>query len=71
MTQPARQHRPTKSTIRPHLFVLDPDVPADVNGVGACSVCHCMGKAGDPRHTLPPAGPEQAEHLRRYEGGER
>lgn len=23
-----------------------------------------------PRHTLPPAGPEQAEHLRRYEHGD-
>jgi hypothetical protein len=64
MTQPApRQHRPAKQTGRPHLFVLDPDVPADVNGVGACSVCHCMGKAGDPRHTLPDV-PEQAEHRR-------
>ena len=24
-----------------------------------------MPQPGDPRHTLPPAGPEQAEHLRR------
>jgi hypothetical protein len=50
--------------VKPHLFVPDPDVPPDVNGVGACSVCHCMGKPGDPRHTLPDV-PEQAEHRRR------
>jgi len=54
-----------KSPVKPHLFVPDPDVPPDVNGVGACSVCHCMGKPGDPRHTLPDAPPEQAEHRRR------
>lgn len=57
--------KPAKSRVRPHLFELDPDVP------GCCARCHLPGVAGDQRHTLPPAGPEQAEHQRRYEGGER
>jgi hypothetical protein len=56
--------KPAKSQVRPHLFVPDPDVPADVNGRGACAACHCMGEPGDPRHTLPDV-PEQAEHRRR------
>lgn len=63
-----------KSPVKPHLFVPDPEVPADPrdpDGRGACSTCHLIGEPGDPRHTLPPAGPEQAAHVRRYEGGER
>lgn len=59
-----------KTKVRPHLFVPDPDVPADQNGRRACATCHLIGEAGDTHHTLPDA-PAQAEHLRRYEGGER
>lgn len=43
-----------KTSVRPHLFVVDPSVPADMDGRGACAVCHLMGKPGDARHTLPP-----------------
>jgi hypothetical protein len=53
-----------------HVFTLDPDVPPDINGLRACSACHCMGKADDSRHEMPDV-PAQAEHVRRYEGGER
>lgn len=53
-----------KPTGSRHLFVADPDTP------GCCARCHLPGVAGDRRHTLPDV-PEQAEHVRRYEGGER
>lgn len=60
MTQPTRAHRPAKSSVRPHLFVVDPDVP------GCCARCHLPGVAGDQRHTLPDV-PEQAVVAGRYE----
>lgn len=59
--------KPPKSRVKPHLFVPDPDVP------GCCGRCHLPGVPGDAHHTLPAAGPEQAEHARRYgheDGGE-
>jgi hypothetical protein len=72
MTQPARQHRPAKSPVPRHLPVPDPDVPADQKGHGYCARCGVAIVAGDPRHTLPDAPPEQAEHRRwAGEGGER
>jgi hypothetical protein len=56
--------RAPKSKVRPHLFVVDPDVP------GCCARCHLPGAAGDAHHTLPPAGDAQDEHRRRAgEGG--
>lgn len=60
----------SKSKLPPHLFVVDPDIPADHNGRRTCR-CSLVGEAGDAHHTLPDI-PEQAEHLRRYEtdGGE-
>jgi len=58
-----------RKTVRPHLFIPDPDVPADQNGRQACR-CGLIGEPGDAHHTLPDV-PEQAEHVRRYEGGER
>ncbi len=57
---------PPKSKVSPHPFQGDPDIPPSLDGRGACSVCHLVGKAGDAHHTLPEV-PEQAEHLRRYE----
>lgn len=57
----ARSVKPgVKSGVKPHPFALDPDVPPDQNGRGACSVCHCMGDPGDPRHTLPDR-PDEAD----------
>ena len=55
--------KPAKSQVRQHPFIPDPDVPADINGRGACGTCHCMGKPNDLRHTLPDV-PEQAESRR-------
>lgn len=66
---------PPKSKVRPHLFVVDPDVPARLDrdgrvvSPGCCATCHLPGEANDKRHTLPDV-PAQAEHLRRYEGGD-
>ncbi len=57
-----------KSSLPPHLFVADPDVPPDQAGRGACR-CGLVGEPGDAHHTLPDI-PAQAEYLRRYEGGE-
>lgn len=58
-----------KTTVRPHLFVPDPDVPPDTNGLGACAAqgCHLMGKPGDSRHTLPSA----PDDVQRRAAGER
>jgi hypothetical protein len=59
--------KPPKSSVRPHLFVVDPDTP------GCCLNCRLVGEPGDPRHTLPTV-PEQAVVAGRYEhedGGER
>jgi hypothetical protein len=55
-----------KPTGRPHLFVPDPDVPADHNGRGACVTCHLGGEPGDAHHQLPDV-PEQAVVAARYE----
>jgi hypothetical protein len=51
-----------KTKVRSHLFVPDPDVPADQNGRQACR-CGLIGEAGDARHTLPdrPAGADARE----------
>lgn len=57
-----------KSSLPPHLFVLDPDLGADIKGRGVCATCHLPGEAGDARHTLPDV-PEQAEHRRRVGDG--
>ena len=53
----------------PHPFAADPDVPADQLGRRTCT---CGLPEKHPRHTLPPAPPEQAVVLGRYdheEGG--
>lgn len=59
-----------KPTGRPHLFVADPDVPADHRGRRTCR-CSLVGEPGDAHHQLPDV-PEQAEHRRRVgeDGGE-
>jgi len=44
--------KPPKSQVKPHLFVPDPDVPADQNGRQVCR-CGLLGEAGDTRHTMP------------------
>jgi hypothetical protein len=41
-----------KPTLPPHLFRVDPDVPADQNGRHACR-CGLVGQPGDAHHTLP------------------
>ena len=41
--------KPQKSTVRPHPFIPDPDVPADPrdpDGRGACGSCHLIGEPG-------------------------
>lgn len=54
--------KPPTSRVRPHLFVVDPEVP------GCCARCNLPGEPDDAHHTLPDV-PEQAEHARRYEPG--
>lgn len=49
----------------PHVFVLDPDVPADHKGRPYCR-CGVPAIDGDKRHTLPDV-PEQAEVRARYD----
>ena len=53
----------SRKTVRGHLFVPDPGVPADQNGRQACATCHLIGEAGDAHHTLPdrPAGADARE----------
>lgn len=55
MTAQKRRH--------PHLFIVDPDVPADHKGHGACAVCGLMGEPGDAHHTLPEAPTEDVQRL--------
>lgn len=57
-----------KPTTRPHLFVPDPDVPADHQGRQACASCHLVGKPGDAHHKLPD-GPD--DDVQRRAAGER
>jgi hypothetical protein len=60
-----------KTSVPPHLFVMDDDVPVDHLGRGACRRCHLIGRPGDTHHTMPDI-PEQAAVRERYEpGGER
>lgn len=58
-----------KPGVRPHLFVPDPDVPADHNGRGACATCHLIGKAGDAHHELPDAPAWDVQRARAGEEG--
>ncbi len=58
-----------KSAVRPHLFVPDPDVPADHNGHRACR-CGLIGQPGDAHHTLPDPPPD-ARSAAAGEGSER
>lgn len=62
--------KPAKSRAKPHLFDLDPDVPAAVDprrprdpGV---PYCRCGVRKDHPRHELPVV-PEQALVAARYE----
>lgn len=54
-----------KTVVPPHPPVTDPTVPPDQAGHFYCRRCSLAIVDGDPRHTLPPAGPEQDEHRRR------
>lgn len=54
-----------RSTVAPHPFTADPDLPPDQNGRHICAACHLVGEPNDPRHTMPDV-PAHAEHLRRY-----
>lgn len=49
----------------PHVFVADPDLPADQRGRRVCR-CGLLGEPGDAHHEMPDV-PEQAEMRRRYE----
>jgi hypothetical protein len=49
--------------VKPHLFDLDPDVPADHLGRAFCR-CGVVRLPGDPRHTPPDTADAQAAHLR-------
>ena len=53
-----------KPTVRTHMFIPDPDLPADLNGRGVCLSCHLVGQPDDAHHQLPDV-PAQAEHRRR------
>lgn len=56
--------RAPESSVRPHPFVPDPDVPPDINGRGACLSCHLIGRRGDSHHAMPDV-PEQVAARRR------
>lgn len=60
---------PAQHRICGGIFTPDPAVPRDQKGRATCR-CQLVGEPGDAHHTLPDA-PEQAEHVRRYEGDER
>ena len=52
-----------ESTVAPHVFLLDPDVPADpldqrVPPARACRSCGLLGRPGDAHHTMPAAVPD-------------
>jgi hypothetical protein len=53
------------TSVPPHPFVTDPDVPPDHLGRGACR-CGLVGRPGDAHHTMPDV-PEQAAVRQRYE----
>lgn len=55
----------SRTKLPPHVFVVDPDVPADHQGRHACR-CGLIGEPGDAHHTLPEV-PEQAVVAARYE----
>ncbi len=59
----------TQPTGHPHPFVTDGSVPADQQGRQACATCHCMGKPGDKRHTMPDV-PMDAQRLAAGESGD-
>jgi len=42
-----------------HVFQLDRDTPGDpISGEQVCAHCHCLGRPGDARHTMPDPGPD-------------
>jgi hypothetical protein len=52
-----------KSSVAPHVFLLDPDVPADpldqrVPPARACRECRLLGRPGDAHHAMPAAEPD-------------
>lgn len=53
--------RAPESSVRPHPFVPDPDVPPDINGRGACLSCHLIGRRGDSHHDTTELDAGQAE----------
>jgi len=54
-----------KSRVKPHLFVVDPDVP------GCCLQCHLPGEPDDKRHTLPDAPDDDVQRRAAGERGDR
>lgn len=57
--------RSAKSRVKPHLFVVDPDVP------GCCHQCHLPGEPDDKRHTLPDAPVDDVQRRAAGERGDR
>lgn len=45
------------------VFIPDPAVPPDHNGLQACVNCHLMGRRGDAHHDLPAPPAEDARSL--------
>jgi hypothetical protein len=45
--------------VKPHVFVGDPDTPADpISGKAVCAHCHRVGRADDVHHTMPDPAPD-------------
>jgi hypothetical protein len=52
-----------KTKVKPHVHVVDQDVPADpldTTGRRACRTCHLVGRPGDAHHTMPAPIPDAA-----------
>ena len=45
----------------PHVFVADPELPADLNGRQVCRRCHLLGQPGDAHHAMPDVPHDDAQ----------
>lgn len=45
----------------PHVFVADPELPADINGRQVCARCHLVGQPDDAHHAMPDTPHDDAQ----------